>query len=118
MEKYKKLIEYLKSDYLRGTLYYGEHSEEYDQLKNYVEETFSIQTSHTQINHSRWFKRYTISEESKCWDIIIGSASLLFAGNMQKFRDQLLEEVNIHGVITLKSGFFESSTLPQAVIVL
>ena len=83
MEKYKKLIEYLKSDYLRGTLYYGENTEEYDQLKNYVEETFSIQTSHTQINHSRWFKRYTILEESKCWDIIIGSASLLFAGNMQ-----------------------------------
>ena len=118
MEKYKKLIEYLKSDYLRGTLNYGEYSEEYDQLKNYVEETFSIQTSHTQINHSRWFKRYTILEESKCWDIIIGSASLLFAGNMQKFRDQLLEEVNIHGVITLKSGFFKASTLPEAVIVL
>ena len=50
MEKYKKLIEYLKSDYLRGTLNYGENSQEYDQLKNYVEEIFNIEISHTQIN--------------------------------------------------------------------
>lgn len=118
MEKYKKLIEYLKLDYFRGTIYFSENTKEYGQLKNYVEKIFSIETLFTQINRSRWFKRYTISEELKCWDIIIGTASFLFAGNLQKYRNQLLEEENIHGVITLKSGFFEKSTIPEAVIVL
>ena len=118
MEKYKNLIEYLKLDYFRGTFYSSGTTEEYDLFKKYVEGIFEIETTYTKIDSIRWIKRYTISEESKCWDIIVGSASLLLAGSMQKYRDQLLKEENIHGIFTLKRGFFEDKTLPEAVILL
>ena len=34
MEKYKKLIEYLKLDYFRGTIYFSENTKEYGQLRS------------------------------------------------------------------------------------
>jgi len=117
MGKYNNLIKYLKLDFLRGTLYLSDSTNEYDRLKKYVEKIFEIDTTETQLKRFSWIKRYIISEDSKRWDILVGTASLLFAHNMQKMREQLLKEENIHGVITLKNAFFEVSALPTAVIV-
>ena len=117
MDKYRNLIDYLKLDYLKGSLYINDNTNDYDRLKKYVEEFFDIETTETQLKRYTWIKRYIISEKSKRWDILIGTASFLFAHNMQKMREQLLKEENIHGVITLKNAFFEVSALPTAVIV-
>lgn len=118
MEKYRSLIEYLKLDFLKETLYLSDNTNDYDRLKKYVGKIFDIETSETQLKRFNWIKRYIISEESKRWDILVGTASLLFAHNMQTYRDQLLAEESIQGIITLKKDFFDVSALPAAVIVL
>ena len=114
-EDYLKLIEYLKLDYLAGTLYLRDIQQDYGEIKESVEALFDIKITQKQIKKYTWIKRYIISKK---WDIYLGPAALLFAHNMQAFRDQLLEEENIHGIITLKNTFFEISALPASVIVL
>ena len=118
VEKYKKLIEYLKLDFLHGTIISCDTVDDYDQLKEWVEGIFDIETSQSQIKKYTWIKRYTISEGSKQWDFLVVMASVLFAHNMQTYREQLLEKENIQGIITLKNYFFDVSVLPAAVIVL
>lgn len=113
-EDYLKLIEYLKLDYLAETLYIRDKQRDYDEIKQSVEVLFDIKITQKQIKKHTWIKRYNISEK---WDIYLGPAALLFAHNMQPFRDLLLEEENIQGIITLKNNFFEISALPAAVIV-
>ena len=97
-EDYLKLIEYLKLDYLAETLYIRDKQRDYDEIKQSVEVLFDIKITQKQIKKHTWIKRYNISEK---WDIYLGPAALLFAHNMQPFRDLLLEEENIQGIITL-----------------
>lgn len=115
---YIKLIEYLKLNYIEETIYTRYNPEEYNQLKEEVENAFDIDITPIQIKRTLLLKRYTVSNAIERWDFLIGTASLLFTRTMQSYRDQIMEEANIHGVITLKNSFFEGSTIPAAIIVL
>ena len=115
---YIKLIAYLKLNYAEGTLYSRSRPDDYEQLKEDVEKLFKIGSSLIQINKTTWIKRYAISGKTKKWNFVVGNASLLFAHNMQSYRNQLIEDEIITGVITLKKAFFEASaiSIPIAII--
>lgn len=114
---YKGLIEFLKRDYFSRAFYAGD-GQENDDLVGQVNKRFTIKDTHTQINRGTWIKQYSVSDGEKEWEFIVGTAALLFANSMQKYREKFLEENNIQGIITLKNAFFEETTIPAAVIVL
>lgn len=121
MEKYLALIEYLKAEYWNHMFeLYGDNNIEKEKYEKLVFTQFDIESSEHTINRLNHIKRYDIREKQskRGWNIIVGPAMLLFGKNLEYYRKQLLEENPIRGIVTLKNGFFERSSIPAAVIIL
>lgn len=67
-----------------------------------------------------WIRHYEVSDENgiNIVSFFLGHAAMLFSMNTQPFREKLLAEHTIKGVITLKQRVFRNTTIPAAVIVL
>ena len=116
-DDYINLIEYLKWNFIGQTISNRQLLNEYRQIRKKIENLFDICVSWTPITKTIWMKRYSITRTGKQWEVLVGTASLLFAHSLQSYRDQILEEENIDGIITLKNAFCDEYTIPAAVIV-
>lgn len=67
-----------------------------------------------------WVRHYEVSDGNgiNIVSFFLGHAAMLFSMNTQPFREKLLAEHTIKGVITLKQRVFRKTTIPAAVIVL
>lgn len=121
LKKYVDLIELLKEEFLGGheRLINGDNYG-YEQYKNEVEQFFDIRITKMDLGSYNFVKMYSISEKgtTRKWDVIVGKVSMLFGINMQKYREKLLEEHSIQGIVTLKNCFFKRTAIPAAIIIL
>lgn len=67
-----------------------------------------------------WIRHYKVLDENglNIVSFFLGHAAMLFFVNTQPFREKLLAEHTIKGVIALKQRVFRKTTIPAAVIVL
>lgn len=114
MDKYRELVEFLKSDYLGQRGRWGE-------TEDPVSPPESFQISAIPYDESIGIpvKIYEIKskEDDKAWKIMISPASFLYSSNMEKRRAKLISEHAIKGIFTLKNAFFRYSTIPTSVII-
>lgn len=67
-----------------------------------------------------YIRRYDVVDKcgSKFISFILGHAAMLFGMSMKYFREQLLENEGIEGIITLKQSIFKEIRIPAAIIIL
>ncbi len=67
-----------------------------------------------------WVRHYEVLDENgiSIVSFFLGHAAMLFSVKTQPFREKLLAEHTVKGVITLKQRVFRKTTIPAAVIVL
>lgn len=118
MDKYYELIEFLKTEYLGQA--YVDFGEEVPEVVNSLVPNFDIKSSTYDDPKLRYIKLYEIKskKDDKCWKFILGPSSILYAANMEKYREELLGKNSVIGIFTLKNAFFRLSSIPTAVIVL
>lgn len=121
LKKYAELIEFLKEEFLGGhdRLINGDNNS-CNRYKNEIERFFDIRIMNMELGSYKFVKMYSILEKgtAKKWDVIVGTVAILFGSNMQKYREQLLEEHSIQGIVTLKNCFFKRAAIPAAIIIL
>jgi len=120
MEKYKKLVEAIRDDYSSKLFRrYEIDSDKKDEIFK-DNSVFEISSKTSEINKRNYITEYNITEKesNKSWRIIVGSAMLLFSIRMRPYRIELLKKQTIRGIFTIKSCFFETTSIPLAVILL
>ena len=90
-----------------------------------IQETFGCLIADISIIHTDknrlYLRRYDIKAvNNDDWNLsfILGHASMLFGMSSRKFREGLLIEETIKGVITLKQSLFKQIVIPAALIIL
>lgn len=120
MEKYIKLVEAIRDDY--SSMLFRRYEKGGDKKDGLFKENsiFEISYEINELNKKNRIMRYNITEKEsdKSWEIIVGPAMLLFSIRMKPYRIELLEKQTIRGIFTIKSGFFEMTSIPLAVILL
>jgi|GEM_PF-1741032 len=114
MDKYRGLVEYLKSDYLGQRDCRGEKEQPIDLPSEFQ---ITIIPYEEEIGIPVKVYEITAKDDNKAWNVMITPASFLYAAKMEKHRAKLLEKHTVTGIFTLKNAFFRFSTIPTSVIV-
>lgn len=117
---YNLLVEAIKEDYSKMLFRRYENDEKDSNVSKEAELFFDISSNTSEINKANRITEYIIKEinSDRRWRVIVGPAMLLFSVKMENYRRDLLKKETIKGIFTIKSGFFETSLIPLAVIML
>lgn len=66
-----------------------------------------------------YLRQYTVNDNNgNCLSFLLGHSAVLFSNSAKKFREQLVSDNSVKGVITLKREVFKQITIPAAIIML
>lgn len=118
-QEFYDLIKFALEEYCGRTMTGPSISKNGSVCKQFGSITAVISNVVADKNHL-WVRHYEVSDENglNIVSFFLGHAAMLFSVNTQPFRDKLLAEHTIKGVITLKQSVFRKTTIPAAVIVL
>lgn len=125
--KYRRLIESLKRDYLgqqpftREIISNSEESGvEKNEFLNEIVNSFSITMTYFENERYNHIKKYDIVSKlnQKKWSFLLVPTGILFAKNMLDLREEWMEQYSIKGIVTLKNSFFGVYVMPVSIILL
>lgn len=118
-QEFYDLIEFALEEYCGRTMKGPNILKDENISKQFGSITAVISKEVADKNHLR-VHHYEVSDENglNIVSFFLGHAAMLFSVNTQPFREKLLAEHTIKGVITLKQRVFRKTTIPAAVIVL
>lgn len=118
-QEFYDLIEFALEEYCGRTMIGASILSDGNICKQFGSITAVISKAVADKNHL-WVRHYDVSDENgkNIVSFFLGHAAMLFSMKAQLFREKLLAEHTIKGVITLKQRVFRKTTIPAAIIIL
>ncbi len=119
MNDFEKFVIYIRNSFM-SNMFHSDERLSADVIVE-IEKRYEINTQETIMRYAMdKFIIFTVTDTEKHaqWKFIISTATFLFGKNFKKYREQIIQDYGIQGVVTLKKQFFQHSTIPMAFIML